>query len=46
MTLSFEIGDAVERIEQQTAGSFVQRERHGVDGEVATAQVLVNRGRG
>ena len=43
--LGLDVGHAVEGIEQQPARSFIQRERHGVDGEVAAAQVLVN-GRG
>src|SRR5579859_1127371 len=40
--LGFEIGDAIERIEKKSARSLVQRERHGVDGEIAAAQVFVN----
>src|ERR1700731_2544162 len=43
--LGLDVGDAVEGIEEQPAGSFIQRERHGVDGEVAATQVVVN-GRG
>ncbi len=40
--LGFNIGDAVERIEQQSARTFIQRQRHGVDGEIAAAQIFVN----
>ncbi len=43
--LGFEVGDTVERIQQKSAGSFIERKRHGVDGEVAAAQILVNGGR-
>ena len=42
MSLGFDVGDAVERIEEKSAGSFIERERHGVDGEVAAAQIFVN----
>src|ERR1700722_19888363 len=42
--LGFEIGDPVERIEQESARTFVERQRHRVDGEVAAAQVFVNGG--
>src|ERR1035437_8374749 len=42
--LGLDIGHAVEGIEEEAAGSVVQRERHGVDGEVAAAQVIVDSG--
>src|SRR5579859_1241723 len=44
--LGFNVGDTIEGIEKQATGSFIERERHGVDGEVAAAQVLVNGGGG
>ena len=43
--LGLDVGHTVERIEQQPARSLVQRQRHGVDGEVAPTKVLMNRGR-
>ncbi len=39
-----DIRDAVERVEQQAVGTFIERERHGVGGEIATAKVLYDRG--
>ena len=41
---ALDIGHAVEGIEEQAAGAFVERERHGVDGEVAAAQIFVDGG--
>src|SRR5215472_13647530 len=43
--LGFNVGDAIERIEQEPTRSLVEREGHRVDGEVAAAQVLMNGGR-
>ena len=40
--LALQIAHAVVRIEQQSARSRIQRERDGVDGEVAAAQILVD----
>ena len=42
--LALQIADAVVGIEQQAARSRIQRQRDGVDGEIAPAQVFVNRG--
>ena len=41
---SLDVRDAVERVQQQSAGTGIQRQRHGVDGEVAAAQVFVDGG--
>ena len=43
--LGFDVGDSVEGIEQQSPRAGIERQRHGVDGEVAAAQVLVDGGR-
>ncbi len=40
--LGFEIGNAVERIHQESARARIQRQSHGIDGEIAPAQVLVD----
>ena len=41
----FKVGDAVERVHEQTIGALIERERHGVGGEVAAAQVVENASR-
>ncbi len=38
--LGFDIGSAVERIHQQAARARIQRQGHGVDGEIPAAQVF------
>src|SRR5580704_2901702 len=42
--LRFYVGYAVERIKQQSTRSLIQRERHGVHGEIAATQILLNTG--
>ena len=44
-SLALDIGQAVHRVEQQPAGGAVQRERDGVAGEIAAAQIVLNGGR-
>src|SRR3954462_15344841 len=43
--LSFDIGDAIEGIEEQASRSFIERKSHGVDREIAPPQIFVNGGR-
>src|ERR1039458_226207 len=42
--LGFDIGDAIEGIEQQSARALIQRQRHGIYGEIAAAQIFLNAG--
>src|SRR4051812_24915574 len=43
--LALGIGDSVEGVCEQASRTRVQRERHGVDGEIAAAKVFVDGGR-
>ena len=44
--VSLDIGQPVHRIQQQAARGAVERERDGIAGEVAPAQIVLNGGRG
>ncbi len=39
----FDVGDAIQRIHQQAVRMLVERQGHGIGGEVAAAQILKNR---
>src|SRR5579859_2064659 len=41
----FDVRHAIEWVDEQSARAFVQRERHGVTGEIAPAQVFMDGGK-